>query len=53
MKEKENTDIKVMDIYLGIKLPAVCCTDERKSKFVENGGNNKYIRRKYNTRQKF
>lgn len=49
---KEYTDTKVMGIDLGIKIPAVCCTDEGKVKFVGNGRENKYVRRKHNTRRK-
>lgn len=49
---KENVGTKVMGVDLGIKIPAVCCTDEGKVKFVGNGRNNKYVRRYHNTRRK-
>lgn len=49
---KEQINTKVMGIDLGIKIPAVCCTDENKIKFVGNGRENKYIRRKHNSRRK-
>lgn len=43
---KEQTSTKAMGVDLGIKIPAVCCTDENKVKFVGNGRENKYMRRK-------
>ena len=49
---KEHTGTKGMGVDLGIKIPAVCCTDENKIKFVGNGRENKYIRRKHNSRRK-
>ena len=49
---QEQTSTKAMGVDLGIKVPAVCCTDENKVKFVGNGRENKYIRRKHNSRRK-
>lgn len=49
---KEHTSTRIMGVDLGIKIPAVCCTDERKVKFVGNGRNNKYVRRYHNQRRK-
>src|SRR5699024_6018252 len=49
---KEHTGTKIMGVDLGIKIPAVCCTDENKVKFVGNGRNNKYVRRHHNQRRK-
>src|SRR5699024_6192256 len=49
---KEQKGTKVMGVDLGIKIPAVCCTDENKVKFIGNGRENKYIRRKHNSRRK-
>ena len=43
---------KVMGIDLGIKCPAVCCTDEGEVKFVGNGRKNKYIRRKFKSKRR-
>lgn len=37
----------VMGVDLGLKCPAVCCTDAGKVKFVGNGRKNKQIRRHY------
>ncbi|MGV3129567.1 RNA-guided endonuclease InsQ/TnpB family protein [Staphylococcus simulans] len=49
---KQPAGIKTMGVDLGVKIPAVCCTDDHKVKFVGNGRENKYIRRKHNTRRK-
>ncbi|BFH63126.1 RNA-guided endonuclease InsQ/TnpB family protein [Paenibacillus azoreducens] len=43
---------KVMGVDLGIKVPAVCVTDEHEVKFVGNGRMNKYVRRYHNARRK-
>lgn len=43
---------KVMGVDLGIKVPAVCMTEDQKVSFVGNGRKNKYMRRKYNSRRK-
>lgn len=50
--EKLNTSTKIMGVDLGIKIPAVCCTDENEVKFSGNGRMNKYIRRYHNSRRK-
>ncbi len=47
-----NTSTKVMGVDLGIKVPAVCITDEKEVKFVGNGRLNKYVRRYHNSRRK-
>lgn len=47
-----NTSVKVMGVDLGIKIPAVCCTDEHKVKFVGKGRMNKYVRRRYQSKRK-
>ncbi|UXV34879.1 transposase [Staphylococcus sp. IVB6181] len=49
---KQPAGIKTMGVDLGVKIPAVCCTDDHKVKCVGNGRENKYIRRKHNTRRK-
>src|SRR5699024_11843188 len=43
---KEQKGTKVMDVDLGIKIPAVCCTDENKVKLIGNGRENNEIRHK-------
>ncbi|OTN94490.1 RNA-guided endonuclease InsQ/TnpB family protein [Enterococcus faecium] len=50
--ERLNTSTKIMGVDLGIKIPAVCCTDENEVKFSGNGRMNKYIRRYHNSRRK-
>ena len=50
--EPINTSVKTMGVDLGIKIPAVCCTNDNEIKFVGNGRMNKYVRRKYNARRK-
>ena len=48
----ESTNTKVMGCDLGIKVPAVCVTDEGAVKFCGNGRMNKYVRRYHNQRRK-
>ncbi|WP_059105042.1 RNA-guided endonuclease InsQ/TnpB family protein [Shouchella shacheensis] len=43
---------KVMGVDLGIKIPAVCSTDEDEVLFAGNGKQNKYIRRRYGSCRK-
>lgn len=52
MSEKLNTSTKIMGVDLGIKIPAVCCTEDNEVKFSVNGRMNKYIRRYHNSRRK-
>lgn len=52
MPEPTNTSVKTMGVDLGIKIPAVCCTDDKEVKFVGNGRMNKYVRRYHNSRRK-
>jgi len=42
----------VMGIDLGLKIPAVAVTEEGKAKFVGNGRQNKYIKRKHRATRK-
>lgn len=46
-ENNQNLNSKVMGVDLGIKVPAVAVTEDRKTKFFGNGRKNKYIRRKY------
>ncbi|WP_326717460.1 RNA-guided endonuclease InsQ/TnpB family protein [Vagococcus jeotgali] len=50
--EPINTSVKTMGVDLGIKIPAVCCTNDNEVKFIGNGRMNKYVRRQYNARRK-
>lgn len=43
---------KVMGIDLGLKVPAVAVTEEGKTKFLGNGRENKYIKRKFRAKRK-
>ena len=43
---------ETMGIDLGIKCPAVCRTSNGKTRFVGNGRQNKYLRRKYKAQRK-
>ena len=43
---------KTMGVDLGVKVPAVCYTDENQVKFCGNGRKNKYFRRYHNHRRK-
>lgn len=52
ISEPINTSVKTMGVDLGIKIPAVCCTDDTEVKFVGNGRMNKYVRRYHNSRRK-
>ncbi len=42
----------MMGVDLGLKVPAVVVTSTGKTKFVGNGRQNKYVRRKYNQRRR-
>ena len=42
----------IMGVDLGIKCPAVCCTDTGKVKFVGNGRKNKTMRRHFQAKRK-
>lgn len=50
--EPINTSVKTMGVDLGIKIPAVCCTDDNEVRFVGNGRMNKYVRRYHHSRRK-
>ncbi|MBO0462696.1 transposase [Enterococcus sp. DIV1298c] len=52
ISERITTSVKTMGVDLGIKIPAVCCTDEHEVKFAGNGRMNKYVRRYHNSRRK-
>lgn len=52
ISERITTSVKTMGVDLGIKIPAVCCTDENEVKFAGNGRMNKYVRRYHNSRRK-
>ena len=41
----------IMGIDLGIKVPAVCITSDNKVKFIGNGRENRYIRRRFKTKR--
>lgn len=41
-----------MGVDLGLKVPAVAVTEEGKTKFLGNGRENKYIKRKFRTKIK-
>ena len=43
--------IHIMGVDLGIKVPAVCITSTEKVKFIGNGRENKYIRRKFKAKR--
>lgn len=49
---QESTGTGVMGVDLGLKCPAVCYTDSGKVKFIGNGRQNKYIRRKHDAKRK-
>ncbi|SCW54889.1 transposase, IS605 OrfB family, central region [Paenibacillus tianmuensis] len=51
-KTEQATGDVIMGIDLGIKIPAVVVTSTGKTKFVGNGRQNKYIRRKYKERRR-
>ncbi|WP_245719874.1 transposase, partial [Paenibacillus tianmuensis] len=46
-KTEQTSGDVMMGIDLGLKVPAVVVTSTGKTKFVGNGRQNKYIRRKY------
>lgn len=50
--EKDNTNSKVMGVDLGLKVPAVAVTEDKKVSFFGNGRQNKYIKRKYRALRK-
>lgn len=50
--EKENTNNKAIGVDLGLKVPAVAVTENKKVKFFGNGRQNKYIKRKYRALRK-
>lgn len=49
---EQTTGDAMMGIDLGLKIPAVVVTSTGKTKFVGNGRQNKYIRRKYKERRR-
>lgn len=49
---KENNNVNIMGVDLGIKIPAVSVSSNGKTKFYGNGRQNKYIRRKYQARRR-
>lgn len=51
INEEKNKDSGIMGIDLGLKIPAVVSTKD-KINFFGNGRQNKYIRRRYNSRRK-
>ncbi|MFB6367252.1 RNA-guided endonuclease InsQ/TnpB family protein [Paenibacillus elgii] len=51
-KTEQSTGDVIMGIDLGLKVPAVVVTSTGKTKFVGNGRQNKYIRRKYKERRR-
>ncbi|AJY74458.1 RNA-guided endonuclease InsQ/TnpB family protein [Paenibacillus beijingensis] len=52
LQVKEAAGDITMGIDLGLKVPAVVVTSTGKTRFVGNGRQNKYIRRKYNSRRR-
>jgi len=50
--EKQNTNTKTMGVDLGLKVPAVAVTEDKKVKFFGNGRQNKYVKRKYKSLRK-
>lgn len=51
-KTGQTTGEVMMGIDLGLKIPAVAVTSTGKTKFVGNGRQNKYMRRKYKARRR-
>ncbi len=49
---QENKSAGTMGVDLGLKIPAVVVTDSGKTKFIGNGRQNKYIKRKHRARRK-
>lgn len=49
---EKDTSAKAMGVDLGIKVPAVCVTEENEVKFCGNGRMNKYVRRYHNSHRK-
>lgn len=43
----EGTELKVMGVDLGLKVPAVAVTDDERVRFFGNGRQNKYMKRKF------
>lgn len=52
VEEATNHNTQVMGVDLGLKVPAVCVTENGKTKFFGNGRENKYIKRKYRALRK-
>jgi len=52
VEEKENTDVGVLGVDLGLKCPAVAVTETGKTKFFGNGRENKYMKRKFRSKRK-
>lgn len=52
MPTEQNASTKVMGVDLGVKVPAVCITNQKEVKFVGNGRMNKFVRRYHNSRRK-
>lgn len=48
----QGTDLKVMGVDLGLKVPAVAITDDDKVRFFGNGRQNKYVKRKFRSERK-
>lgn len=49
---KESLNAKTMGVDIGLKVPAVAVTEDKKVKFFGNGRQNKYIKRKYRSLRK-
>lgn len=50
-EQRQSTGTNIMGVDLGIKVPAVCYASNGKVKFIGNGRENKYIRRKFKTKR--
>lgn len=48
----QTIDKGILGVDLGLKIPAVCVTDNEKVRFVGNGRKNKYIKRNFRSRRK-
>ena len=48
----KNNNKGILGVDLGLKIPAVCVTDNGKVCFIGNGRKNKYIKRKFRSRRK-
>lgn len=52
VEEQPTNGTNRMGVDLGIKVPAVCITSNGKVKFIGNGRENKYIRRRFKAKRK-